>query len=43
LSPTPFPLAAALFGYLLPGDRPEHWGADHLIETPAQLLFLRKV
>jgi len=30
--------AAALFGYLLPGDRPEQWGADHLIETPARLL-----
>ncbi len=28
---------AALYGYLKPGDRPETWGADALIESPEQL------
>ncbi len=28
---------AALYGYLKPGDRPETWGADALIESPKQL------
>lgn len=29
---------AAVYGYLNPGDQPEHWGADALIEQPRQLL-----
>jgi 2-phosphoglycolate phosphatase len=28
---------AALYGYLKPGDTPETWGADALIESPEQL------
>ncbi|MGZ8135728.1 MAG: HAD family hydrolase [Methylococcaceae bacterium] len=28
---------AALYGYLKPGDAPETWGADALIESPEQL------
>ena len=28
---------AALYGYLKPGDTPEAWGADALIESPEQL------
>ncbi len=28
---------AALYGYLKPGDTPETWGADALIETPEQI------
>ena len=28
---------AALYGYLKPGDTPETWGADALIESPGQL------
>ncbi|MGR8930743.1 MAG: HAD family hydrolase [Gammaproteobacteria bacterium] len=28
---------AAAYGYLKAGDRPEHWGADALIENPQQL------
>lgn len=28
---------AALYGYLKPGDTPEKWGADALIESPEQL------
>jgi len=28
---------AALYGYLKPGDSPETWGADALIESPEQL------
>jgi N-acetyl-D-muramate 6-phosphate phosphatase len=28
---------AALYGYLKPGDTPESWGADALIESPEQL------
>jgi phosphoglycolate phosphatase len=28
---------AALYGYLKPGDAPETWGADALIESPGQL------
>ncbi len=28
---------AALYGYLKPDDQPENWGADALINTPAQL------
>lgn len=27
---------AALYGYLNPGDKPEGWGADALIESPGQ-------
>jgi len=29
---------AALFGYLMEHDRPENWGADALIEQPADIL-----
>jgi phosphoglycolate phosphatase len=29
---------AALYGYLKPGDTPETWGADALIESPEQIL-----
>lgn len=29
---------AALYGYLKPGDAPETWGADALIESPEQIL-----
>ncbi len=29
---------AALFGYLLENDQPETWGADALIQTPAEIL-----
>ncbi|BCX81162.1 N-acetyl-D-muramate 6-phosphate phosphatase [Methylomarinovum caldicuralii] len=25
------------YGYLAPGDKPEHWGADHLIEQPGDI------
>ncbi len=28
---------AALYGYLKPDDKPEHWGADFLIESPQHL------
>ena len=28
---------AALYGYIKPGDAPETWGADALIESPEQL------
>lgn len=28
---------AAVYGYLKPGDRPETWGADALIECPGQI------
>jgi len=28
---------AARYGYLKPGDRPETWGADAVIESPAQI------
>lgn len=28
---------AARYGYLKPGDRPENWGADAVIESPAQI------
>ncbi len=28
---------AALYGYLKPDDKPEHWGADFLIESPRHL------
>ena len=28
----------ALFGYLRPEDNPASWGADGLIETPAEIL-----
>lgn len=28
---------AALYGYIKPGDMPETWGADALIESPAQI------
>lgn len=28
---------AALFGYLSAEDRPEHWGADYLFASPAEL------
>jgi phosphoglycolate phosphatase len=28
---------AALYGYIKPGDTPETWGADALIESPAQI------
>lgn len=28
---------AAVYGYLKPGDQPEHWGADALVENPQQL------
>ncbi len=30
--------AAALFGYLMPGDDPQSWQADHQLERPEQLL-----
>ncbi len=30
--------AVALFGYLEPGARPEHWGADLLLAAPTDLL-----
>ena len=29
---------AAVYGYLKPNDQPETWGADELIDSPAQLL-----
>ena len=29
---------AALYGYIKPNDTPETWGADALIESPAQIL-----
>jgi phosphoglycolate phosphatase-like HAD superfamily hydrolase len=28
---------AASYGYLKPGDRPETWGADAVIESPLQI------
>jgi phosphoglycolate phosphatase len=28
---------AALYGYIKPGDTPETWGADALIESPEHL------
>jgi hypothetical protein len=28
---------AALYGYINPGDAPETWGADALIESPEQI------
>jgi phosphoglycolate phosphatase len=32
------PSAVALWGYLQPGDQPEKWDAEHLLNTPEQLL-----
>ena len=32
------PTLVALFGYLMEDDRPESWGADGLIESPADIL-----
>jgi 2-phosphoglycolate phosphatase len=32
------PTLVAMFGYLLENDRPETWGADALIERPADIL-----
>jgi phosphoglycolate phosphatase len=29
---------AAVYGYLQPNDQPETWGAEALIDSPAQLL-----
>ena len=28
---------AVTYGYIHPDDNPKHWGADHLVESPAQL------
>jgi N-acetyl-D-muramate 6-phosphate phosphatase len=34
------PAIVARYGYLGNGRPPEHWGADHIIDAPAQLLAL---
>lgn len=34
------PSAVANWGYLQPGDRPEHWNATHRLTTPMELLTL---
>lgn len=31
---------AALYGYIPPGEAPDAWGADHLIDTPGDLLAI---